>query len=187
MRSHEEARASKIGQTFNYLTCKSYVGGRRGFYLFDCVCGNIVNTTWSKVKYGQVKSCGCWKQGRPAVDDPLVPHRAVWHRYRLSALRRGKEWNLTVEQVAEIIEKNCSYCDLPPSTNMKLSAHPDFRYTGIDRVDNGRGYEKDNVVPCCEACNNSKRTMSLADWKAWIARVYNKSVQRTDFATEDWT
>ena len=70
---------------------------------------------------------------------------------------------------------------------MKLSSHPDFRYTGIDRVDNARGYEKDNVVPCCETCNTAKRTMSVDELLEWVTRVYNKSVRRSDFTIEDWS
>lgn len=187
MPTHAETRQTKIGQTFNNLTCTSYVGGRRGYYVFVCRCGEQIKAIWSHVKYGKIKSCGCWKQGRPAKDDPYVAHRTVYHRYRLSALRRNKEWNLSEQEVFDLVVQDCSYCELPPSTDMKLSAHPDFRYTGIDRVDNDKGYQKSNVVPCCETCNNSKRTMSLTEWKAWINRVHSSLAKRTNFTTEDWT
>lgn len=141
--------------------------------------------SWQRVTKGDVKSCGCWKKGRPVSDDPFVPHRAVYHRYRLGAKRRGLNFDLSEREVFDLIVQDCTYCGLPPSTDMKLSAHPDFRYTGIDRVDNNRGYEKDNVVPCCETCNTAKSTMSVDEWLEWVTRVYNKSVRRTDFTTED--
>ena len=35
------------------------------------------------------------------------------------------------------------------------------RFTGIDRMDNAVGYEKQNIVPCCKSCNYMKGTQSL--------------------------
>ena len=174
MASFAEQRANKIGTTMWNLTAVEYLGGRRGYYKFACACGGEAVAPWGKVKCGDVKSCGCWRKGRPVSADPFVPHRAVYHRYRLSARHRDLVFDLTEQELYGIIVQPCSYCGLPPSTDVKLSAHPDFRYTGIDRVDNDKGYEKDNVVPCCETCNTSKRTMPLEQWKDWIARVYRK-------------
>lgn len=47
-----------------------------------------------------------------------------------------------------------------------------FYYNGIDRVDNLKGYTRNNCIPCCSICNQSKHTMSKKDWLQWITRVY---------------
>ena len=170
----KELRESRKGITIWYLTTVEFVGTRRNLYRFTCKCGKEVVASWQRVVRGDVKSCGCWKKGRPVSDDPYVPHRTVYHRYRLGAKHRNLAFELSEQEVFDLVVQDCSYCGLSPSTDMKLSAHPNFRYTGIDRVDNDRGYEKDNVVPCCETCNNSKRTLSLEEWKSWITRLYNR-------------
>jgi len=42
--------------------------------------------------------------------------------------------------------KPCHYCGC------------EIEATGLDRKDNGKGYEVGNVVPCCFDCNNKKKT-----------------------------
>lgn len=173
MTTHKELRDSRKGHTIWYLTAIEYVGTRRNLYKFLCKCGSEVVASWDRVIRGDVKSCGCWKKGRPVSADPYVPHRAVYHRYKQGAKRRNINWNLTEQQVFGLVVLDCHYCGGNASTDMKLPAHPEFRYTGIDRVDNAKGYEESNVVPCCEICNTSKRCMSLEEWKRWIERVYH--------------
>ena len=46
-----------------------------------------------------------------------------------------------------------------------------FRYNGVDRIDNSRGYEEGNVVPCCRQCNWSKRDLTTEQFLAWVLRV----------------
>ena len=47
-----------------------------------------------------------------------------------------------------------------------------FVYNGVDRVNNGFGYEEGNAVPCCRTCNVAKRDMAVEDFLAWIKRAY---------------
>ena len=61
-------------------------------------------------------------------------------RYRARA--RGIIWDLTEAQFYEITENPCYYCGgVLPKTG------------GLDRLDNQRGYEPLNIVPCCTICN----------------------------------
>jgi len=48
-----------------------------------------------------------------------------------------------------------------------------YTYTGIDRVDNKKGYVVDNVVSCCTICNRVKNNMSYIDFKKWICDLCN--------------
>lgn len=67
-----------------------------------------------------------------------------------NAPRAGNNWNLTFEEyVVALGNQVCYYCTgkLSPSGS------------GLDRKDNHRGYEIDNVVPCCYTCNTLKRDL----------------------------
>lgn len=57
---------------------------------------------------------------------------------------RGLEWTITFDEYASLRKNLCFYCDqgLPPVG------------TGLDRLDNSKGYMLNNVVPCCKACNH---------------------------------
>ncbi len=157
---------------FNKLAVVSYEGPSNK-YRFICQCGNERVHSFQRVASGEIKSCGkCGKGGRPLLENSLGAKRAVWQRYKQSAKRRGIEFSISTEDFYSLITLPCSYCKSPPKTSMKLNAHPDFLYTGLDRVNNSAGYTLNNVVPCCSVCNFSKAGMSLDEWKNWITAVY---------------
>jgi hypothetical protein len=62
------------------------------------------------------------------------------------AKRRGIAFNLSFEEFAELTQHDCAYC------GGELSK---YSYS-LDRKDNAKGYEIQNVVPCCIRCNMVK-------------------------------
>lgn len=61
------------------------------------------------------------------------------------AFRRNKAVTLTLEEYTQVCDLPCFYCQnrlYKPSAN-----------SGVDRLDNSKGYEPGNVVSCCYACN----------------------------------
>ena len=65
---------------------------------------------------------------------------------RLSASRRKIPFALTKEQFHDLVIQKCHYCqgDLP------------LWRSGLDRIDNDKGYEVGNVLPCCSWCNMAR-------------------------------
>jgi|SRR5438067_890624 len=69
---------------------------------------------------------------------------ARFDRARERARARGIDWSLSIEQYAELLASGaCTYCGGALPTNG----------AGLDRLDNHRSYELDNVVACCRWCN----------------------------------
>lgn len=62
---------------------------------------------------------------------------------RQFARRRGHLWDLDFTTWDFLRRQPCDYCGLAIET----------RVGGLDRLDNTRGYELGNVVPCCAICN----------------------------------
>ncbi len=61
------------------------------------------------------------------------------------AKRLGHTWSLSPDEYASLRDESCTYCGSIPEAN---------KYgVGLDRLDNSKGYEPDNVVPCCGPCN----------------------------------
>jgi hypothetical protein len=60
-----------------------------------------------------------------------------------SAQKAGRSWTITLDQYKELLSNNCFYCSGPLSRCG----------VGLDRIDNDRGYEFDNVLPACGPCN----------------------------------
>jgi hypothetical protein len=79
-----------------------------------------------------------------------------------NAKARGLTWTISPEQFAALREKSCYYCggSLPPASG------------GLDRIDNARGYEPDNVLPCCTDCNRHRlHTWTVEEMKAAVEAV----------------
>ena len=70
----------------------------------------------------------------------------IFVRAKSRAKYRGISWNISFEEFVELRKKPCHYCKSP----LPETGH------GLDRLDNGMGYEISNVVPCCAACNMIK-------------------------------
>jgi 5-methylcytosine-specific restriction endonuclease McrA len=63
-----------------------------------------------------------------------------------AAKKRGYAWVLSRVEFEAIISNPCHYCEGAISVTG----------SGIDRLDNTKGYELSNCVPCCRECNRLK-------------------------------
>jgi 5-methylcytosine-specific restriction endonuclease McrA len=68
--------------------------------------------------------------------------------------------------------KPCNYCG-DELTNYKKNkdSYGEFKYNGIDRIDSSKGYEIDNVVPCCKNCNTMKWDLDVDDFYKHIKKI----------------
>lgn len=74
------------------------------------------------------------------------------HRFNTSraiAKKRDKEWNIPFDEYCTIIAQPCFYCGGAFGIIVTQSS-------GLDRLDNSKGYILGNVVSCCTACNRLK-------------------------------
>jgi hypothetical protein len=94
------------------------------------------------------------------------PVKYAWLNYRRAAKRRGLDWQLTKDEMATIIMRECNYCG---------QSAPN----GIDRVDNDVGYIQLNVVTACTMCNMMKHTLGVNDFLSHVTKIHihGKGVQ----------
>lgn len=72
----------------------------------------------------------------------------------------------------ELFAGACHYCGIDTPTNHRVDRNgSSFKYNGIDRVDNNRGYTPDNVVTACSFCNLAKREMTRDEFITWARRL----------------
>lgn len=70
-------------------------------------------------------------------------------------------------------QKPCYYCS------------SDIKTVGVDRTNNEVGYTVRNVVPCCQACNYAKRTMTKAEYIALCFAVVQTHEKRESGKIDD--
>lgn len=163
--------------------------GRR-VVLYECLCqcGKVTVASHSNLRNGNTKSCGCLRSEslasrlRKPLEDVLV--NQIRNYYKRNAAQRGLSWEVTDQELQGLIFEPCHYCGVLGASETKRHyktsspAGNSLRNNGIDRVDNRVGYVISNLVPCCKYCNIAKMSMSREEFLAWVARVYNHSVEK---------
>lgn len=175
MQKYTYIKGDKFGE-FTLLDDK--LSGRRSV---KCICGNIrqkTNTELTKVLNNELDpKCNiCMMKERR--EDPLFMYREILSQYKRHAREKGLEYSLSDDQFLYLVQSNCNYCGLKPSNYLskkkvtdkvtkqrrRFSMSEKTYYSGIDRVDNKKGYLEENCVACCNMCNKGKHYHSVEDF-----------------------
>ena len=169
----------KEGQKFNKLTILKRKGHNiKREILWECICdcGNHTILTACRIMKNRVKSCGCLKKEIGKLfrkKKGEVAFNNLYGRYRAKAKKKNLNFEFSKDGFKYITSQNCHYCGQRPN---QKSQQPTWRgeyvYNGIDRVDNKKGYTKNNSVPCCGQCNKAKSTLSKKDFLSLIKKIY---------------
>ncbi len=112
----------------------------------------VEDTEWKKYYYSEGGNKTEYNRRR------LPKNRYIRARYDAKRRSTGeKEFTITLEEYLEFIKKPCYYCNQDISNSSG---------SGMDRIDNKRGYSLDNVNQCCMDCNRRRGdTMSAEEFK----------------------
>lgn len=104
------------------------------------------------------KICVAEKQKRP---------NEVLARMKQNAKRktRNLKFTITIDDIEKHWGKPCHFCG-------KVTIG------WLDRLDNSRGYEPDNVVPCCAICNKMKLDLSEEEFYKHIKKIIKNLSQK---------
>lgn len=95
----------------------------------------------------------------------------ILYVYKYNAIKRGFAFDLTDKEFIKLITGNCYYCDSAPSNT---SAYYKVKYNGIDRVNNKKGYLKQNVVSCCALCNKMKSALTQDEFIDHVLKIHKR-------------
>ena len=103
--------------------------------------------------------------------------------YRSGAKFRNYSFELNKDEFKQMVLQSCFWCGTKPenytiSNARSKKSSKEFKefskfgpHSGVDRVNNFIGYNKDNCVACCSFCNRVKGTMSAPKWFEFLARI----------------
>ena len=142
--------------------------------LCQCDCGKICKRHSSSFKRRIVKSgcdeCNknyCVSLGGIRPSNTKAAFNSAYDSYKRNAKNRNYSFSLSKEEFYVLSQQKCFYCHKLPSNTSKKRNHI-FKYNGLDRIDNSKGYVSDNVVPCCFVCNDKKGKMSFRDYLDYL-------------------
>jgi len=162
------------GKRFGKLIAIEPAGKKNYFPHWKCVCdcGNETIVSVYNLKKGHTTSCGCWKDNVSKIGYGEAAFNRLLSSYKRDAKRKGLEFLLTDNKFKELIYSNCYYCGQSPTKVMlRGSSSGELEYTGIDRIDNSKGYIQGNVRPCCTQCNIAKSSSSEEEYLSYIKSI----------------
>jgi len=185
----------RTGLKYGRLTAIAHRGKdhrNKHLWLCKCECGNEKVVVSDNLSSGKSNSCGCLKaeflsnsgfQFRGIKDRENAVLKVQYsHLKRRNTKIDSKNKVIDFFTFKELSKSKCKYCGLEHSKEIedRLSERSEgkklsnnvIKINGIDRVDSGIGYTKENSVACCKFCNFAKHTMSKDDFYKWIKRVY---------------
>lgn len=134
----------------------------------------------------RVLSCDCdkWgneyaeKIGRKSLPNKQSHVNTIYRHYERAAKDRNLSFEISKEDFRSLIEKECFYCGKEPEIHYtSKNLRGKYKWNGVDRVDNTKGYSLSNCVPCCKQCNFSKRDLKQEEFLKWIEAVYKHSLE----------
>ena len=146
--------------------------GKDRMFLATCLgCNKIFTVNIYTLVYGKSKSCRMCGMARRQR-----PYESVYNRVGGVAKRDQKACSLTYEEFLDLIKiPECFYCGDPVEWSVcgLSTAHPN-KYN-LDRMDNAKGYHKDNLVVCCSSCNYSKGSRLTFEEMVAVGNIRRKN------------
>lgn len=178
------------GKKFGRWTLLEFVERKnnRTLWRCQCDCGTIRNVALQDMQNGVSMSCGCLRseitiernkntkrlQNRKGI---ITVYNIIYRQYKSAAKNKNIIFNLSLNQLIEIISQPCVYCGKNDIRKNHYTGE-EFSLNGIDRINSNEGYYIGNVQPCCSICNYAKRTMPEVEFISWIISVYNHYINK---------
>jgi hypothetical protein len=136
--------------------------------LCRCSCGNTRVVRQTRLRRGLVTMCAKCAKAEAAIKgastrrrftEEEIAMRNKRSEYKQNAKRRGIAFLLGQDEFGVIVSELCRYCGTRNGV-------------GVDRLDNLKGYTRENSVPCCDKCNYAKRDMTETEFLNLVERIH---------------
>lgn len=150
------------GQKFGKLSVLSRVSGREGAgarWLCACDCGGESVVLGSRLRSGEVVSCGCAVGSHERLRPSRIVERYNSHRHVRRARLRRSEGTFTPQQVSELLAKQrgrCAWC----RSSLKNGFHRDHKMP----LALGGSNDISNIELLCATCNLAKSAKDPIQW-----------------------
>lgn len=165
------------GVAFGNLTATRATSKRyKGYILWECICscGKTMFYDCSRLMSGRVKSCGCLKTRQSYTHPNFKGFGSVPLKYfssvRHSSIRRGLDFDLTIEYISDLLEKQkfkCALSGLPIYLKNKKD-----KTASLDRIDSSKGYVVGNVQWLHKKVNNLKSDYSDYEFVVLCGKIW---------------
>jgi hypothetical protein len=180
-----------VGQKFGRLTVLKRDGhDKSGTILWKCSCdcGNFKIVRGYSLRRGDTQSCGCLRKSpfntgssrKKYVSAEEATWRYYYNQYKRNANHRKIKIIISFDEFVSICSLPCYYCGQLPEERPCQRGRTIIKASGIDRIDNNKGYIHNNIVPCCTWCNRAKNSQTREYFITKCREVTSASVARNE-------
>lgn len=182
-------RIDLTGLKFSHLTVIEYVGKEKygqTIWKCKCDCGNYKDIRGSKLRSGEVKSCGCMRH-------PYKHHMTDTRMYNIWCTMKARCFRPTCKKYKDYGGRGITMCDEWKNDFMSFyewsmsNGYSDE--LSIDRIDNNGSYEPSNCrwADAITQSNNTRtnvyltyqsETHTLAEWSRILGISYSTMIKR---------
>lgn len=156
-----------------------YRKNRNNYYTQCIECRKIKSKKWRETHSEQcIKSGKLWR-AKAKIENPLGERaRMLNSSIRSHSTAKGQLKEIGTKYIVELYHKQdgkCHYTGIP----MKLHSNTlkDFLLMSVDKIDNTKGYVKDNIVLCCWGINLLKGEHSIDTLYKHLTLFYNSCIE----------
>lgn len=142
----------------------------------ECECGTIKDVNYRTILKGNSKSCGCLSVEKLRIKGYKDISGSYFRRVRDGAISRLMSFDITIKDVWDIYESQNRKCALSGIDIVfwpNINEATENQTASIDRIDNSKGYTKDNIQIVHKRANNIKHNMTEEELKYWVYHMYH--------------
>jgi hypothetical protein len=177
----------KYGHLRLIRPARSGGSGVGAIWTAQCDCGVEREVIARRVVAGQIKSCGKCQfslgirsSGKSARARNIDLGKALRTIYLREMRRAGRDWHLSLEQLADIVASNCTYCGLQSGRSRSSGK---MLYNRLVKVDSSLGCTPANMKPCCIPCREMRGSLSHQEFLDKCTIIYLTSMSNLDDLT----
>lgn len=152
-------------------------GGPRIVYVLQCSEDGCINET--KVRKNEIERYSLKCKTHSHIKKPF---ESLYNRILSSSKRKNRKHapvNLTYEEFLEFTKINrCYYCYKHIDWTPYCTVNGKFKSSAyyLDRIDNNKGYSKDNCLVCCTKCNKTRGNRYTYDEWYGMTEYFRKQI-----------
>lgn len=154
---------------------RKYGPGTRTYWICKCDCGNEIERATDKFGMPNAgkKGCGsCSYTMGERVDPKVRGLKALYSQYKTAARNANREFALSRDELETLTSSDCFYCGVEPQR-----LREGYKFNGIDRKDNDKGYTPENSLSCCAECNIMKKDFSYEEFLERVSKIHTRRNQ----------
>lgn len=132
-------------------------------------------------KYRKGLACSCKKcniqikkikQIKEQTRDPIYYIKALFYSLKVGAKIRKKDFNITINDLIDLYKQQDGLCVLTKEKMTHIRGKGRIPTNiSVDRIDNKKGYNKDNIRLICICVNKMKQEMTDEELVIWCHKI----------------